>query len=111
MGPENSGFPRRPDRVEGVVDRGRPVGLPDERPVGRDPLGVGVSLDGTLGGECRIVRFDGAIYRQGTRFPRESAESFPRPGQAQVSPPLTKGRHESAGTHDPCKPKGTRAGR
>src|ERR1019366_2801136 len=38
-------------------------------------------------------------------------DSFPREGRFLVSPLVVGPDHQSVGTHDPWKPKGTRAGR
>ena len=92
------------------AERGRPVEPPDERPEGRDPLG----LEGWSGGKVD-VRGDRPVD---VAFSRgrlvigqvDGGDSFPRRGWELVSPGPAAGQ-ESVGTHDACWPKGTRAGR
>ena len=84
MGPGNSGS--RPGRGDpaGRGPRGRPVEPSEERPVGRDPLGVGGSEGGTGIGLGACDRRERPAGRWSCGVLRRR-NSFPRPGPNLVS--------------------------
>src|SRR5664280_1338122 len=110
MGPGNSGLtPGR--RVDGGEEaRGRPVGLPEERPLGREPPGVDGSLGGTVGVETACLT-GSWIERRRAPLCCAGEGQFPMIGSPSGGTLDGGPGQESVGTHDPWKPKGTRAGR